>query len=255
MSPHPKPLVLGNWKMHLTASGAAAHVRSLLARLGSPTDREVAIAPPFTALPVVAPLLKGSALGLAAQDLFWEDEGPYTGEISGLMLADCGVTYVLVAHSERRRHLEETDRTAGLKVRAALRSGLRPILCVGEDEAERAAGRAESAVRAQVVLGLQGVTPGEASRVLVAYEPIWAIGTGQAASAGQAADMHALVRHEMRALFKDHAEGVRVLYGGSVTPQNVDELMGTPGVNGVLVGGASLRSEEFARIAAFHPRV
>jgi triosephosphate isomerase (TIM) len=254
MSPHRKPLVLGNWKMHLTASGASEHVRSLLARLGSPTDREVAIAPPFTALPVVAPLLKGSALKLAAQDLFWEDDGPYTGEISGLMLQDCGVTYVLVAHSERRRHLEETDRVAALKVKAALRCGLRPILCVGEDEAERSSGRAESAVRAQVLLGLQWMAPGEASRVVVAYEPVWAIGTGQAASKGQAEEMHALVRHELRAIFKDQADRVRVLYGGSVTPQNVDELMGTPGVDGVLVGGASLRIDEFARIAAFHAR-
>jgi triosephosphate isomerase len=251
MTPGLRPLVLGNWKMHLTASEAVAYVRSLVPRLGSPVDREVAIAPPFTALAPVGALLKGSGLHLAAQDLFWEDEGPYTGEISGVMLQDAGVTYVLVAHSERRRHLEESDRIASLKIRASLRSGLRPVLCVGEDETERAAGRAGSVVRRQVALGLQGTSQGEAHRLQVAYEPVWAIGTGKAAGAPQAAEMHALIRQELRALFKSAAEGVRVLYGGSVTPHNVDELMSAPGVDGVLVGGSSLRAEEFARIAAF----
>jgi len=251
MTPGTRPLVLGNWKMHMTASEASAFVRSLLPRLGSPVDREVAVAPPFTALAPVGTLLKGSAIQLAAQDLFWEDEGPYTGEISGVMLQDAGVTYVLVAHSERRRHMEETDRIAGRKTRAALRCGLKPILCVGEDEAERAAGRAESVVRGQVVRGLEGVEPGEAPRVQVAYEPVWAIGTGRAATAAQATEMHALIRQELRSLFKNAAAGVRILYGGSVTPDNVDVLMRSPGVEGVLVGGASLRAEEFARIAAF----
>ena len=254
MTPKPRPLVLGNWKMHMTASEAEAHVRSLLPRLGSPTDRDVALAPPYTALWAVAALLQGSAVTLAAQDLFWEDEGPYTGEISGVMLQECGVTYVLVAHSERRRLLEETDRTAGLKVRAALRSGLRPILCVGEDEAERAAGRAASVVRSQLALALEGTARAEAARLQIAYEPVWAIGTGHAATAAQAAEMHALVRRELRALFGDAGAAVRILYGGSVTPQNVDELMATQGVDGVLVGGASLRVEEFARIAAFRAR-
>ena len=246
-----RPFVLGNWKMHMTAAEAAAHVRALLARIGSPADREVAVAPPYTALHAVAPLLKGSAVRLAAQDLSWEDEGPYTGEISGVMLQDCGVTYVLVAHSERRRHLDETDRMAGLKVRAALRSGLRPVLCVGEDEAERDSGRAEMIVRSQLALALEGVAPGEAARLQVAYEPVWAIGTGKAASAAQASEMHALMRHELRARFRDRAAEVRVLYGGSVTPRNVDDLMATAGIDGVLVGGASLKVEEFARIVAF----
>ncbi len=254
MTPKTRPLVFGNWKMNMTASEAEAHVRSLLPRLGSPSDRDVALAPPYTALWAVAALLKGSAITLAAQDLSWEDEGPYTGEISGVMLQECGVTYVLVAHSERRRHLEETDRIAGLKIRAALRSGLRPILCVGEDEAERAAGRAASVVRSQLALALEDTAPEEASRLQIAYEPVWAIGTGQAATTAQAAEMHAVVRRELRALFKDAASGVRILYGGSVTPRNVDELMATPGVDGVLVGGASLKVEEFARIAAFRAR-
>jgi triosephosphate isomerase len=246
-----RPLVVGNWKMHLTASEATAYARSLLPRLGSPVDREVALAPAFPALPAVGAILKGSAIRLAAQNLFWEDEGPYTGEVSGVMLQDAGVAYVLVAHSERRRLLEETDRVAGLKTRAALRCGLSPILCVGEDEAERAAGRAESVVRAQVVRGLEAVEPGEASRVQVAYEPVWAIGTGHAATTVQAAEMHTLIRQEIRSLFRNKATDVRILYGGSVTSHNIDELMRSPGVDGVLVGGASLKAGEFARIVDF----
>ena len=244
-------LVIGNWKMNRTVPETVALVGSLLARLSPAADREIAIAPPFTALSAVAPLLKGSAVLLAAQDLFWQDEGPYTGEISGVMLQDVGVSYVLVAHSERRRHLEETDRIAGLKVRAALRTGLKPVLCVGEDEVERASGRAFTVVRAQVARGLEGCVPGEASRLQVAYEPVWAIGTGRAASPAQAAEMHDLIRQELRAVLKDSARAVRVLYGGSVTPDNVDELMRAPGIDGLLVGGASLHAEQFARIASY----
>ncbi|HKB08207.1 MAG TPA: triose-phosphate isomerase [Candidatus Polarisedimenticolia bacterium] len=251
MTPGCRPLVLGNWKMHLTASEAAGYTRALLPRLGSPVDREVAIAPAFPALTTVGALLKGSAIQLAAQDLFWEDEGPYTGEVSGVMLQDAGVSYVLVAHSERRRHLEESDRVASLKIRAALRCGLNPILCVGEDEAERAAGRAESVVLTQLLRGLQAVEPGEAARLQVVYEPVWAIGTGHAATAAQAVQMHDLIRREIRTVFGKEAAGVRVLYGGSVTPHNVDELMNSPGIDGVLVGGASLKAGDFARIAAF----
>jgi triosephosphate isomerase (TIM) len=245
------PLVLGNWKMHMTATAAAAFAASLGSRLRPLPDREIAVAPPFTAMAQVRDALEGSGVLLAAQDLFWEDEGPYTGEISGLMLQDAGVTYVLVAHSERRRHLEETDRIAGLKVGAALRSGLRPILCVGEDEMERAAGRAESVVRSQIARGLALATAGQAPLIQLAYEPVWAIGTGHAATTGEVEEMHAFMRHELKPIFKEAAAGVRILYGGSVTPENIDLLMRTPGVDGVLVGGASLETEAFARIAAF----
>ena len=245
-------LVLGNWKMNRTVSEAAALVRSFLPRLSPAADREVAIAPPFTALAQVASLLKGSEVHLAAQDLFWQDEGPYTGEISGVMLQEVGVSYVLVAHSERRHHLEETDRVAGLKVRAALRCGLKPILCVGEDETERAAGRAHAVVRAQVARGLEGSAPGEAARLQIAYEPVWAIGTGRAATPSQVAEMHDLIRKELRGLLTQAGSAVRILYGGSVTPDNVDDLMRTPGVDGLLVGGASLHADQFARIASYH---
>src|SRR5207247_3098894 len=162
--------------------------------------------------------LRGSAISLSAQDLFWEDEGPYTGEISGVMLQECGVTYVLVAHSERRRLLEETDRIAGLKVRAALRSGLRPILCVGEDEAERAAGRAASVGRSQLALALEGTAPAEASRLQIAYEPVWAIGTGHAATTAQAAEMHALGRPHLPPPMGAAAPGAPTPHGRTSTP-------------------------------------
>ena len=251
MTPGIRPLVVGNWKMNRTATEAAVYARALAARLRPAADREVAIAPPHTALAAVAPLLRGSGIALAAQDLFWEDEGPFTGEISGPMLRDAGVTYVLVGHSERRRYLEETDRMAARKVRAALRCGLRPVLCVGEDLAARDAGRAESVVRAQLERGLEETPRGEASRLVIAYEPVWAIGTGRAATCAQAAEMHDLVRRELRAFDREAGGGIRVLYGGSVSVDNVDAILATPGVDGVLVGGASLKEAEFERIAAF----
>jgi triosephosphate isomerase len=251
MSGPARRLLIGNWKMNLTVSDAQAYARTLLPRLKVAGDREIALAPPFTALGAIAPLLKGGPILLAAQNLFWEDEGPYTGEISGPMLQEVGVTYVLVAHSERRRHLEETDRAASRKVAAALRCGLQPVLCVGEDEMERESGRAATVVQTQLARGLEGVAPGAAPRLQIAYEPVWAIGTGKAATPAQAAEMHALIRAELARLLGEAGPGVRILYGGSVTPANVDELMRTPGVDGALVGGASLKADEFARIASY----
>lgn len=251
MSGPVRRLLIGNWKMNLTVSDAQAYARTLLPRLKVAGDREIALAPPFTALGAIAPLLKGGPILLAAQNLFWEDEGPYTGEISGPMLQEVGVTYVLVAHSERRRHLEETDRAASRKVAAALRCGLQPVLCVGEDEMERESGRAATVVQTQLARGLEGVAPGAAPRLQIAYEPVWAIGTGKAATPAQAAEMHRLIRGELARLLGEAGSAVRILYGGSVTPANVDEMMSTPGVDGALVGGASLKADEFARITAY----
>ena len=244
-------LLIGNWKMHLTVSDAQAYARTLLPLLRTADDREIALAPPFIALGAIARLLEGSPIRLAAQNLFWEDEGPYTGEISGPMLQEVGVTYVLVAHSERRRHLEETDRAASRKIAAALRCGLSPVLCVGEDEMERKSGKAATVVQTQLARGLEGVAPSAASRLQIAYEPVWAIGTGKSATPAQAAEMHDLIRRELAGLFGEAGRGVRLLYGGSVTPANVDELMRTSGVDGALVGGASLKADEFARITAY----
>jgi len=244
-------LLIGNWKMNLTATDAQAYARTLLPRLKVAGDREIALAPPFTALGAIAPLLKGGPILLAAQNLFWEDAGAYTGEISGPMLQDAGVTYVLVGHSERRRHLEETDRAASRKVAAALRCGLQPVLCVGEDEMERDSGKAATVVQTQLARGLEGLAQGAASSLQIAYEPVWAIGTGKAATPAQAAEMHDLIRRELARLFGEAGAGIRILYGGSVTASNVDELMRTPAVDGALVGGASLKVDEFARITAF----
>ncbi len=247
-----KPLILGNWKMHLTASETTAHLTGLLPRLRAlPDDREIAVAPPFTSLPAAADLLRGSSVRLAAQDLSFKDEGPYTGEISGEMLQELGVRYVLVGHSERRQHFGETDRTVAQKVLAALRSDLTPVVCVGEQETARTSGRAGSVVRTQLLRALEGVPRGDAGRVVVAYEPVWAIGTGRAASPRDAEEMQTVIRTALGQPFGAAASTVRVLYGGSVTPENIDAFMACPGIDGALVGGAALRIDDFARIAGF----
>ncbi len=246
-----KPLLIANWKMHLTASEAVAYLKELLPRLPAADDREIALAPAFTALPAVGALLGDGPVRLAAQDLFWEDEGPYTGEVSALMLQEIGVAYVLLGHSERRRHLGETDLMVNRKVRAALRSDLRPVVCVGEQQAARGSGRAASVVRAQLLRALEEVAPGDAPRLAVAYEPVWAIGTGNPARPEDASEMHAVIRTDLVNRFGEVGGRVRILYGGSVTTANIDALMASPGVDGVLVGGASLQAAEFARIAAF----
>jgi triosephosphate isomerase len=245
--------VLGNWKMHMTAAAAGAKAGDFARQVTATRDREIAVAPPFTSLAAVAEALRGTPVALAAQNLFWEDEGPYTGEVSGPMLAEIGVTYVLVGHSERRIWLGETDRMVNHKVAAALRSDLRPVLCVGEDEKARAAGRAGQVVRDQLALGLEGVARKDCGHLAIAYEPVWAIGTGRAATPEDAAEMHDLIRIEIETLFAESAGAVRILYGGSVTGRNIDALMARPEIDGVLVGSAALRPGEFVRIAAFTP--
>jgi triosephosphate isomerase len=250
-SPFQKTLVVGNWKMQVTIRSAAAAAREIAALVPEARDREVALAPPFTALMAVRDALAGSAVKLAAQNLFWEDEGAYTGEVSGPMLGELGAEYVLVGHSERRQYLAETDHMVNQKVKAALRSDLQPILCVGETEKSRRSGHQAQVVREQLVLGLDGVPHHQAAKTAVAWEPIWAIGTGRTASPADAVDMHATIRRELETLYPSEGGRIRILYGGSVTAGNVDSLMACPNVDGVLVGGASLRPAEFARIAAY----
>jgi triosephosphate isomerase len=230
---------------------SAADIAGAIARtVPARPDRDVAIAPPFPALPAVAAALAGSAIRLGAQDLFWEDEGAYTGEVSGSMLAEAGVTYVLVGHSERRILLGETDRMVALKATAAARAGLQAILCVGERLEDRRAGRHEKVASDMLRRSLEGV-PAEASAHLsVGYEPVWAIGSGCAAATGDIAAMHDCLRTALRDHFGRDG-GHRILYGGSVTEHNIDELMALPSVDGVLVGGASLQPEAFARIVTF----
>ena len=249
--PWRRALVIGNWKMNLGTGAAAQTARSIAALVDSHPDREVVLAPPFTALATVAQAIAGGPVLLGAQDLFWEEEGPYTGEVSGPMLAEIGVRYVLTGHSERRVFLGETDRVVGRKVAAALRAGIHPVVCVGEDLEARTAGRHGQVVRDQVVLSLQGVPQHEAARLAMAYEPIWAIGTGRAATPDDASEMHALIRRELQSLYPEAERSIRILYGGSVSERNADDLMARAEIDGLLVGGASLRPSEFGRIAAF----
>ena len=246
-----RPLVIGNWKMMLPLGQSAATARAIAQALPPLPDREVGIAPPFAALLPVAQALDGSPVVLGAQDLFWEDDGPYTGEVSGPMLREAGARYVIVGHSERRQYLGETDRMVSLKAQAALRASLRPIVCVGEQQDDRMASRHESIVGEMLVRSLAGIPEEAADDLVIGYEPIWAIGTGCAASATDASEMHAALRERLHGLFGAAAARVRILYGGSVTEQNIDELMSHHDIDGALVGGASLKAASFARIAGF----
>lgn len=243
-----RALVAGNWKMHKTVAEARRLVAELLERL--PADGpEVMVAPPFTALHAVGQMVQGTRLRLGAQDVFWEAEGAFTGEISPLMLREVGCSYVIVGHSERRHLFGETDEMVRRKVRAALQHGLVPILCVGETLEQREAGRTAEVVSGQLRAALEGLSPREASGVVVAYEPVWAIGTGRTATPEQAQEVQGSLRRLLAEMFgPEVAEGMRVLYGGSVKPDNIASLMAQPDVDGALVGGASLRADSFLAI-------
>jgi triosephosphate isomerase len=244
-----KPLVAGNWKMHLDRAGARALATSLMRSLPAPLETcDVALFPPFTALAEVAAALAGGDITLGAQNFHPEDAGAFTGEVSLPMLLDVGVTRVLAGHSERRHVFGEDDAFVNRKVSAALRHDLLPILCVGETLEEREAGRTAAVIERQVRAGLEGVPPERARDVSVAYEPVWAIGTGLNATPQQAGEVHARIRKLLVEILKEGGRGVRILYGGSVKPENARDLLKTPEVNGLLVGGASLKADSLARI-------
>src|SRR3990172_1126885 len=246
------PLIAGNWKMYQTTAQAVALVERLRALLGDPVESEVVVCPPFTALAVVAEALKGSWIGLGAQNMHWEDEGAYTGEIAPVMLADFGCRYVILGHSERRQYFGESDHQINLKVRAALEHRLTPILCVGETLVEREDGRTLQVVDSQLRGGLDDVPPQAGTGIAVAYEPVWAIGTGRTATPEQAETVHAFIRTHLAERWGEYAAtAVRILYGGSVKPDNIDALMAEPEIDGALVGGASLKADAFARIVRF----
>ncbi|MBN1630188.1 MAG: triose-phosphate isomerase [Thermoleophilia bacterium] len=246
------PLVVGNWKMFKTSAEGAAFVRELAGLLGEPSGREVVVAPPFTGLYEAAKAAEGTCVSVAAQDVFWEWEGAYTGEVSATMLADLGVKAAIIGHSERRRYFGETDESVAKKVWAALDRGLLPIVCVGESEDERESGATERVLERQLSEGLSSVRDQDTSRLTIAYEPVWAIGTGKTATPEIAQESVAFAREQVaEVLGKTAAEGVRILYGGSVGPHNIDELMDQPDIDGVLVGGASLQLGSFARIVQF----
>lgn len=243
-------LIVGNWKMHKTASEGAAFVPQLSKLVPSISRIEAVLAPPFTALQAVAEALPAApAFGLAAQNLFWEEEGAFTGEVSAPMLRDVGCRYVILGHSERRELFGERDEGINRKVRAALAHGLAPILCVGESLAERDAGRTEAVIVGQLRRGLDGLSKDDLRLVTVAYEPVWAIGTGRPASRSHAETAHTLLRTALVHTWGTEAGGqVRILYGGSVTPDNCRAFFESPRIDGALVGGACLDPRSFATI-------
>jgi triosephosphate isomerase (TIM) len=246
------PLLAGNWKMCGTGPEAIALVDALLPLIAGIRDREVLVAPPFTALVPVAARIAGTAVRLAGQNLYWEDRGAFTGEISGPMLVAAGCTHVILGHSERRQLFGELDDSIGRKVQAALRAGLTPIVCVGETLAEHESGLTLEVVARQVRGALVDLEPSSLADIVLAYEPVWAIGTGKVATPGQAQDVHASIRALLASISAPSvAARIRILYGGSVKPDNVDALMRQPDIDGALVGGASLQAADFARIVAF----
>jgi triosephosphate isomerase len=249
------PLLAGNWKMWGTRSEAAALSTALTAVVGRTPGREVMIAPPFTALEVVRSVIDGSAIQLGAQNLHWEPKGAFTGEISASMLVEAGCTYVIIGHSERRQLFGETNETVNKRLHAALAAGLTPVVCVGETLQERDADATVQVVERQVVAGLAAISPTALAKSVIAYEPVWAIGTGKTATPAQAQDVHRTIRDQLaKVVDQDTADRVRILYGGSVKPDNIDSLMAQPDVDGALVGGASLVAEQFIRIVQFEER-
>ncbi len=244
------PLMVGNWKMHKTAAEAALLVEGLKPIVAAVRDLEVVVCPPFPALAAVARAVADSPIGLGAQNLHWEKEGAFTGEVSAPMLTDLGCTYVIVGHSERRQHFAETDEIVQRKARAAVTAGLRPIVCIGESLREREAGTALDVLEAQVKGSLRGLS-GD-SGIVVAYEPVWAIGTGRTATSVQAQEVHTFLRKLVESLWSPAAAAAtRILYGGSVKPDSARDLMAQPDVDGALVGGASLDPNSFGKIVRF----
>jgi triosephosphate isomerase len=246
------PLLAGNWKLNCLRSESIDLARAIVDGCKDAKNREVMIAPVYTALSDVAAITSGSAVGLGAQNLYWESDGAFTGEISGAMLRDAGCTHVIIGHSERRQLFGETDYTVAKKVAAAVANDLVPVVCVGETLDQREAGTTMDVIRHQIAGGLVELPEEAFSKLVVAYEPVWAIGTGKTATPEQAEEIHAHIRGLLKdVLTPDKAEGTRILYGGSVKPGNVDELMSCPNVDGALVGGASLKADDFLRIVHF----
>ncbi len=245
----PTPFIAGNWKMNETIAEAIALVEALKAAVSGVAGVEIAVAPPFTALSSVAAVLKGSNVQLAAQNVHWEKSGAFTGEIAPAMLTEIGCAWAIIGHSERRQFFGETDEGVNRRARAAIASGLGAIVCVGETLAEREAGETLDVVGRQIARGLADLTAADARHLVVAYEPVWAIGTGKVATTAQAQEVHAHIRQLLKSQFGDEAgAAVRIQYGGSVKPGNAAELLAQPDINGALVGGASLKADDFAAI-------
>ena len=243
------PIIVGNWKLNKTIGEAVALVTSLKSSVADVTDVEIVVAPVFTGLSAVAETLTGTNIRLAAQNVFWKDSGAFTGEVSPEMLRDSGCDYVIIGHSERRQYFGETNENVNRKVKAAQAHGLIPIICAGESLQEREAGRTEAVVKDHVLNGIAGLSAEQIVSIVIAYEPVWAIGTGHNATPDQAQAVHALIRSLLSEIYSvDVAAQVRIQYGGSVKPDNAASLIAQPDVDGALVGTASWEAESFAQI-------
>jgi triosephosphate isomerase len=243
-----KPVIAANWKMHKTVAEAREFLKDFLPEVSGISDAEIVIAPVFTSLHAVSEALGGTNVSLSAQDVFYEEKGAYTGEVSPHMLRDVGCEYAIIGHSERRQYFGETDDTVNRKIKASLAAGLKVIFCIGESLEEREAGMTNEVLEGQLSGGLKEV---DMDNVVVAYEPIWAIGTGVTATPEQAEEAHNFIRGRLAGPYGEKAGDVRILYGGSVKPENVDTLMARPNIDGALVGGASLKPDSFASLVKF----
>ncbi len=248
-----KRFIAGNWKLNLSLAEGTALVQGLAKALAADPrakTAEFAVFPTALAVKTIADAAKGTQVGVGAQNLHWEEKGAFTGEISASFIKDTGATYVLIGHSERRQYFGETDQTVNKRIKAALGQGLVPILCVGETLPERDAGRLQDVLRTQLTGATAGLTAQQLATLVIAYEPVWAIGTGRTATSAQAQEAHAFIRSVVRQAYGALADGIRIQYGGSVKADNAKELLGQPDVDGALVGGASLKLADFAAICA-----
>lgn len=253
MTVNRKPLIAGNWKMFKTVPEAVASAESLKASVTHVTDVDIMIAPTFTALAPVAAIVANSNIQLSAQNLHWEKEGAFTGEVSADMLVSAGCKMVIIGHSERRQYFHEDDASVNKRIRAAISAGLTPVLCVGETESEREAIETFSVLDKQVQNGLESFSSEDLKTLVIAYEPVWAIGTGKTATSSQAQEVHAYLRRWIGEKYGNElANSIRILYGGSVKPNNVKELMAMPDIDGALVGGASLDPDTFKQLVCFN---
>jgi triosephosphate isomerase (TIM) len=247
-----KPVIAGNWKMYKTVQDTVQFIEQVKPLVQNNNQVEVVIAPPFIALADAVKTAQGSNVNISSQNVHWEKEGAFTGEISAGMLSNIGVRYAIIGHSERRQYFGETNQTVFKRTKAALQSGLIPIVCVGEILEEREAGKTGAVIQTQFTEGLGGLTPEEFSHIIIAYEPVWAIGTGKTATPEMAEEVHHQIRDLIQSQFGSQiAEGMRILYGGSVKPDNVKGLMSQPDIDGALVGGASLKADSFAALVNF----
>lgn len=242
-------IIVGNWKMFTNLSQAKELVNSLKTSVGKMTEIEIGVCPPFVYLAPIKALLEGSNIKFGAQNCHWMNEGAFTGEVSPTMLKDIGCSYIIIGHSERRHQMGETDEIINKKIKSVLASGLNPIFCIGELLQEREEGKTETVLRRQLEQGLDGITPEQVNNIIIAYEPVWAIGTGKTATPGQAQETHSFIRKFIAIMFTENvAKNTRIMYGGSVKPENSAQLSAQPDIDGFLVGGASLKADSFSRI-------